>query len=65
MNDEKRWRFLLAGFVEVTHLYDEEGTMIGMMLETDTEVVECFSPMEINAVMDRWINMTSWSTSIH
>lgn len=65
MNDEKRWRFLLAGFVEVTHLYDEEGNMIGMMLETDTEVVECFSPMEINAVVDRWINMTSWSTSIH
>ena len=66
MNDDtKRWQFLLSGNVEVTHIYGEEGQMIGMVLETDMEIVECYSPQEINAVVDRWIGMTHFSASVH
>ena len=66
MNDDtKRWQFLLSGNVEVTHIYGEEGQMIGMVLETDMEIVECYSPQEINSVIDRWIGMTHFSASVH
>lgn len=66
MTDEaKRWLFILAGNVEVSHLYNNDGSMIGMRLETDLEVVDCFSPAEINAVMDRWINLTHFSGRMH
>lgn len=64
-DDAKRWKFLLSGNVEVSHLYSEEGHMIGMVLETDTEIVECYSPSEINAVVDRWISMAHFSASLH
>lgn len=64
-DDAKRWRFLLSGSVEVSHLYSDDGVMVGMLLETDTEIVECYSPQEINAVIDRWIGMTHFSANIH
>ena len=64
-DDAKRWRFLLSGCVEVSHLYNDDGMMVGMLLETDTEIVECYSPQEINAVVDRWIGMTHFSANIH
>lgn len=65
VDDAKRWRFLLSGNVEVSHLYNNEGHMVGMVLETDMEIVECYSPQEINAVVDRWIGMTHFSANIH
>ena len=64
-DDAKRWRFLLSGNVEVSHLYNDDGQLVGMVLETDTEIVKCFSPLEINAVVDRWITMTQYTGSIH
>ena len=64
-DDAKRWRFLLSGSVEVSHLYNDDGVMVGMLLETDFEVVECYSPQEINAVIDRLIGMTHFSANIH
>ncbi len=65
VDDAKRWLFLLAGNVEVSHLYSDDGQMIGMRLETDLEVVDCFSPTEINAALDRWISLTHFSGRIH
>ena len=65
VDDAKRWRFLLAGNVEVSHLYNDDGVMVGMLLETDFEVAECYSPQEINAVIDRLIGMTHFSANIH
>ena len=66
MNDDaKRWKFLLSGNVEIKHIYTDEGQMVGMVLETDMEIVECYSPQEINAVVDRWIGMTHFSASVH
>jgi len=64
-DDAKRWKFLLSGNVEVSHLYNEEGHMVGMLLETDMEIVECYSPLEINAVIDRWISMSHFSARVH
>ena len=39
-DNDKRWLFLLAGNVEVSHLYDGNGDIIGMALSTETEYVE-------------------------
>ena len=64
-DDAKRWKFLLSGNVEVSHLYNKEGHMVGMILETDMEIVECYSPLEINAVIDRWISMSHFSARVH
>jgi hypothetical protein len=64
-DDAKRWKFLLSGNVEVSHLYNEEGHMVGMLLETDMEIVECYSPLEVNAVIDRWISMSHFSARVH
>jgi hypothetical protein len=64
-SNSKRWLFLLSGNVEITHIYAEDGQMIGMVLESDMGVVECFSPMDINATIDRWINMAQFTGSIH
>jgi len=64
-DSEKRWLFLLSGNVEVRHLYSEDGDMVGMMLESHDEIVECFSPMEVNSTIDRWINMAQFTGSIH
>ena len=64
-DDAKRWKFLLSGNVEVSHLYNKEGRMVGMILETDMEIVECYSPLEINAVIDRWISMSHFSARVH
>ena len=65
IDDAKRWKFLLSGNVEVMHIYSEEGHMIGMLLETDMEIVECYSPLEINAVIDRWMNQAQFSVRVH
>jgi len=62
---DKRWAFILSGGVEITHLYNEDGTMIGMLLETDFEVAECYSPQEVTSTIDRWIGMTHFSANIH
>lgn len=64
-DDAKRWKFLLSGNVEVSRLYDEDGAMIGMLLETDTAIVECFSPDEVNMAVDYLIRMSHFSTQIH
>ncbi len=61
----KRWAFILAGNVEITHLYNDEGDMIGMLLETDFETAECYSPQEVTNAVDRWINMAQFTGSIH
>lgn len=65
MTDKDRWQFLLAGFVEVTHIYDTDGIMIGMSLETDTEVIDCFNPDDVNSTIDRLIYTSSHLASIH
>jgi hypothetical protein len=64
-NDAKRWQFLLAGNVEVSHLYDEEGNMYGIRLRCDFEAAECSSPAEVNAVVDRWLITSLFTGSIH
>lgn len=64
-DDAKRWRFLLSGNVEVSHLYNNEGHMVGMVLETDMEIVECYSPQEVTSTIDRWIGMTHFSANVH
>jgi len=64
-NDARRWQFLLAGNVEVSHLYDEEGHMYGIRLQCDFEAIECHSPVEVNAAIDRLINASLFTGSIH
>lgn len=64
-DNDRRWMFLLSGNVEVSHLYSDDGVMVGVLLETDMEAAECYSPQEINAVVDRWIGMAHFSANIH
>ena len=61
----RRWMYVLEGRVEITHLLNKEGEMVGMSLETDLEIVDCFTPDEVNAAIDRLIAMESLSGSIH
>jgi hypothetical protein len=65
VQDAKRWRFLLAGEVEVTFLYDEQENMIGMLFESDYEICECYSPAEVNAAIDRSMALAHFSARLH
>ena len=64
-DNDKRWQYLVAGFFEVMHLYNKDGVMIGMVLENDFEVVECYSPQAVANTIDRWINMAQFTGSLH
>ena len=67
MNDvyKRRWLFILEGRVEIKHILDEQGNMIGMSLETDLEILDCYSPDEVTVAIDRLMQMENLSGSIH
>lgn len=50
--DAKRWKFLLLGKGAVYPVYSEDGDLIGVNVETATDIWECESPEEVNSAMD-------------
>lgn len=48
----KRWSYLLNGDLAVVPVYDEDGDLQFVMIESSTFTAKCYSPEEVNNAVD-------------
>jgi hypothetical protein len=65
-DDERRWKFLLAGHVEVSIVYNKlTASPLGLQVEVGDDVAFCRTPYEVNQFIDHCINLRHFNGSIH
>ena len=65
MDDSKdlaRWKFVAEGNVTIAPIYDAEGAILYIVVETDTHISKCRSPTEVSMAIDIAMHLSQYST---
>jgi hypothetical protein len=63
--EAKRWKFLLRGNLTVAPVYDEDGGVAYMVVETDATLTKCRTPEEVNEAVDIAMHMAHIGQTVY